>query len=589
VGGGGGGAERRRGETGRFAVAALVGGATVLRLGWHEPPVSAGVLHGAQAALLSVYVVWLAWSERGTLFRAGFGGFVREARRPMRALALAGMALCWWWPGLAATGGLLLLGHLWGAYVGALRRNLNPSVVFVGSFAGLVMMGTIGLKLPAATPTDAPISWSDAAFTATSAACVTGLVVRDTGTSFTGFGQGIILGLIQLGGLGVILFGSLVAMLMGSSLSLRAVHALADSTQPGQVSPASVRRLVLFAAAVVFGMEALGAGALYYGLPEAGVWSGAPAGFGSVGGRVFTSVFHSVSAFCNAGFATTNDGLHSLRSHWTSHVVIAGLIVIGGIGLPVYANLEQIVRRKLRGGSRPKSAPPRLSLHTKIVLWTTLSLYVVGVMGLSTGAVVDRREDVGQALLDAHFMSITARTAGFDTVAPSGIDPLGRLTLMAMMFVGGSPGSTAGGVKTVAFMILLLVAFRAAQGRASTTVFKRQIPEEMIRKAATLFVLHFVLIGATLAALLITESGPGGAGRAAGGFERLLFESISACSTVGLSMDTTGGLTDAGEWALIVGMFLGRVGSLAFLVALVGLAGKRRPRYDYATEGVTLS
>jgi trk system potassium uptake protein TrkH len=479
--------------------------------------------------------------------------------------------------------------HLWGAYVWLLQRNLNPSVVLVGSFVVLIVFGTVALKLPSSTPIEQPISWVDAAFTATSATCVTGLVVRDTGAGFTRFGEWVILGLIQLGGLGVILFGSLVALLMGSSLSLRAAHVIADTTRPGGANPASIRRLVVFAAIVVFGLEAIGAAALYVGWPGSAEWAGAPTGIDQTGDRIFASVFHSISAFCNAGFATTSDGLRSVRFHWTSHVVIAGLIVVGGIGLPVYANFASIIRWRLLRRRQRKTAPPRLSLHSKIVILATIALYLVGVVGLSAGAVLDRGGNLWQALLDGHFMSITARTAGFDTVAPVSIDPLGRLTLMVMMFIGGSPSSAAGGVKTVALVVLLLVAFRAAQGRDSTTIFKRQIPEEIIRKAAALFVLHLAVIGATLATLLVTESGEGGVGALPGGFERLLFESVSACSTVGLSMDATMGITDAGKWALICGMFIGRVGSLAFLVALVGLALKRRPRYDYATEAVTMS
>ncbi len=581
---------RRASEgTPRFALMVLFNIATILHIGWDDPIFHSQLSHWTQFLILAVYIAFLLWAERGELFKPGFRGLLRASVKPQRLIALIAVALCWWWPALAIAGALLMMLHFWSAYVWLLQRNMNPSVVFVGSFLALIFVGTVALKLPASTPPDHPISWVDAAFTSTSAACVTGLIVRDTPHEFTRFGHFVLMALFQLGGLGVILFGSMVALLLGSSISLKAVHAMTDNTQHGAASASSVRRLVIFAALVVFGLEAIGAAGLYFGWPDSVGWPGAPAGIDQPADRAFHAVFFSVSAFCNAGFATTSDSLEAVRLHWTTHLIIGGLIVIGALGLPVYANLAQIFRARIKGRlKRSTGALVRMTLHTRIVIVVSLVVHTIATLGIFLGDFFQRDEAWFVALLDGNFMSITG-TAGFTTTPPATMGPFARLSLMFAMFVGGSPGSVAGGIKTIVFGILAVAVWATISGREGVHIFKRRIPDVIVRKAITLFVLHVLLVTTVTGTLLFTEGDNLNTPKGIGIFEACLFESISGCSTVGLSLGITPDLSTGGRIAVTIGMFVGRVGSLAFLVSLIGFAAKRRPRYTYPTEAVVLS
>lgn len=567
----------------RLALAVIGVAAAVIGFGFATGQTETRIPHGIVWGALAGYAAVAWWGAR----RSQHG--VLEAARAERWIALLGAAIGWWIPGAMVCITLLLLTRLWSAYLWLLSVGVNPGLVFVGSFATLIVGGTGLLMLPASTPQGAPIGFIDALFTATSASCVTGLAVRDTGAGFTRFGQSTILVLIQLGGLGTVLFGGIVALLMGSSLSLRAVHALSDSAAGGSRGVSGVRRLVLFAGVAVLSTEALGAIVLFLSWPNS--WVGGPLGLDDWSSRAFHSVFFSVSAFCNAGFATCATGLQGMRTHWTSHVIIAGLIVVGGIGLPVLVNLAQIarswVRRRWLGH---RSMPMRLSLHSKLALLTTLFVYLAGAMLIFAGQTSQAHVPIGQAALDAHFMSVSARTAGFDTVAPASMGMLSRLTLIVSMFIGGSPGSTAGGFKTLGFAVLMLLVWSAVLDRDSVRAFGRSIRMEIISRAATLLVLHVALCLAVAALLCVTEGGdlgvePGGISA----FEQYLFESVSACSTVGLSLGITSSLSDAGKLVVAAGMFFGRVGSLALLVSLVGIARRSQARYAYPSEGVVLS
>lgn len=499
-------------------------------------------------------------------------------------LVALGLALCWWWAGLTVAGVLLLIHHLMGLATFLLDRSPNPGLVFVGSFVALIAAGTGALMLPAATPADDPISLVDAVFTSTSAVCVTGLIVRDTPTEFTRFGQAVILVLIQLGGLGIVLFSVLLAVMLGSRFSLRATHALADATMPVD-SRRSLSGMLLFVGGSVVLIESIGALALFFGWP--GEWAAAN-GFGGGEDRAFNAVFFSVSAFCNAGFATTSDSLAGLRGHWTTHGVIAPLIVLGGIGFPVLAGLWHVGRHRLRGRRVVDGELVRLSLHAKLVITTTICLYVSGVVLLWVARTVQGNEPALQALGDAHFMSVSARTAGFDTVPPASLSPPARFVLIFLMFIGGSPGSTAGGVKTIATAAIALTIWSTVRGRSVTTAFGRTLSEAMVRKAAVLLVLGLATIATLVGTLVFTESELLGAEDAEIQFEHIVFESVSACSTVGLSMGVTGQLSDAGRVAVSAGMLLGRVGPLAFLVALVRIGAGGEDRWSYPSESVMM-
>ena len=544
-----------------------------------------GEVHLAQHVLWGALIAYalVSWIE------ALRHGKHTDAARTERWIALLGAVIGWWVPGAAGCAALLMLIRLWSGYIWLLKVGVHPGLVFVGSFATLIVGGTGLLMLPMATPPDRPIRFIDALFSATSAGCVTGLVVRDTGSGFTRFGQTVILALFQLGGLGTVLFGGIVALLMGSGLSIRAVRALSDSAAAGQRGVAGVRRLVLFAGGAVLLFEAIGAAVLYVGWPDS--WPGGPEGLTHWPDRAFNAVFFSVSAFCNAGFATCATGLEGMRSAWTSHIVISGLIFLGGMGLPVLLNITQMVRSWVRRRYlRERGLPVRFTLHSKLALTTTVVLYLIGVVLIWIGQYTQANVPAWQALLDAHFMSGATRTAGFDTVGPAQMGMLSRLAMVAAMFIGGSPGSTAGGLKTVSFAVLMLMVWSAVLDRDSVRAFGRSIKMEIIARSAALLVLHAALCLTVAGVLCVTEHAergvePGGISA----YEQYIFESVSACSTCGLTMGLTPHLSDAGKIAVMTGMFLGRVGSLALLVSLAGIARRSRARYAYPSESVVLS
>ncbi len=569
----------------RLALILGANACTVLAYGWRESIFS-------ETALLRLLSAGLAADLLITLAVVAFAG-AREARvRAMRdagVLATAievvslvvGIFVSWALPlGAAMVIGVRLLR----LYLVIVRTKVPPSLILVVSFAMLILAGAAGLMLPASTPVDHPISALDALFTATSSVCVTGLVVRDTGTEFTRLGQVIILIMIQLGGLGIVVFGAIFAVLFGRSIGLRGSQTLAGATGEAASTPDALRRLVLFIAAATVLTELVSAVALFIGWPSADGWATAPPGFEQPDERAFHALFYTVSAFNNAGFATAPDSLHGLRTHWTSHVVIAGLIVLGGIGFPVLDDLRRVAIARIRRKRIENGRLVRLSLHTRMVLTASVALYIAGFLGVFISEIVQTAESVPEAALDAHFNSITARTAGFETVRPSSLGPLARFAITVLMFIGGSPGSAAGGAKTIAFAVLALAVWATINGRASAQAFKRTLPDEMVRKAATFVTLHLVLVATTTGLLSITEPRHNGFA-----LEQLLFEAVSACSTVGLSLDTTMSLSPEGRAVVIAAMFLGRVGLLAALVALVSVARDTKVRYAYPTEGVLIN
>jgi trk system potassium uptake protein TrkH len=585
---GGAGRVAARWQALRATLAVLALATVTLREGWREPLLSGGaarLLEGALLALvLASYPIAARLGDREAMKEIRSNG----ARRVEVGLALVGLlgALA---PGLLSTGvfplqevAILLLAALHGVegFIALARRRLRPGLIFVLSFALLIVLGAGALMLPAATPVEAPLGPLDALFTATSAVCVTGLIVRDTASEFTRFGQTVILALIQLGGLGILFFGALLALAVGSSLGLRAMQAVGHAGEEG-LSSRGVRRLLIFIALATMVAEAAGAAALYFGWPA--TWEGAPS-METAADRVFHSVFFSVSAFCNAGFATSPNSVEGLRFHWTSLVVVCALITLGGLGFPALDEARYTLWRRARRLLRldASRAPIRMSLHARLVLTTSLCLYLVGVGATLLGRMTQGGEAFLPALADAHFLSVTARTAGFDTVAPGELGGFSRFAVMFLMFIGGSPGSTAGGVKTIALAVMLVSVWATIRGRPQAEIFRRAIPDEAVKRAATLIVLGLATIVAVASALIAFEGHR---------FEidDLIFEAVSACGTVGLSTGVTPGLGTGGKIAVIAGMFLGRVGPLAVLVALVSVAARRRAQYAYPTEPVQMS
>jgi trk system potassium uptake protein TrkH len=438
------------------------------------------------------------------------------------------------------------------------RRRLPPPAWVALSFLGLILAGTLLLKLPVATPGGQPIGWVDALFTSTSASCVTGLAVRDTGTGFTGFGQGVLLALIQVGGLGVMTF-SLFYLVLGGRASVEQ-RELVEQTLVGAANlrPRQLLRVVFLFTVTC---EAIGAALLY------------PLLAGDLaGGALWSSVFHSVSAFCNAGFSLLPDSLVRYRGAPVVNAVIATLIVLGGLG---FLAVTDLLRH--RGRWRP------LTLHTKIVVAISGALVALGTLGFW---LLERRGSLaglgaGEQALASLFQSVTARTAGFNTVDFGALAPATLLGVIALMFVGGSPGSCAGGIKTTTAATLLLTLRAELTGRRHVNAFGRTLSRGAVAAAFAVTSSALVAANVGLFALLVAEAAGAGGAR----FLDLAFESMSALATVGLSTGVTPGLEPASKLVLVALMFLGRVGPLT-LAAI--LAGRRADDWRHPTEAVMI-
>jgi trk system potassium uptake protein TrkH len=444
------------------------------------------------------------------------------------------------------------------------RSMSNPSILFPASFIILISISAALLKLPAATPIDQPISWIDAFFTATSAVCVTGLSVRDTAAGFTDFGQAVILGSIQLGGLGVMIFGSTLALLFGARLSHRETLTLSKALDEYPVH--RITRFAWFIVLTTLLLEAAGAVILFFTLPIDPSLNGNE--------RVWFAVFHSISAFCNAGFDITGSSMIPLRDALPTYLGIIPMIILGGIGFMVLEDAYRQVRDRIKR----KTNRIRLSTHSKIVLTTTAVLLLLGAIAIFIAQADAAGEVTPQHALDALFMSTTSRTAGFTSVPMDELTSGSRFTIMLLMFVGGSPGSTAGGIKTVVFAVLILSIISTVRGREEVEVFGRALSDATVKKAGAVVAGLLGTISGAMLLLDLTEKLP---------FEPLLFEVISAATTTGLSLGITGDLSPVGRVVITITMFLGRVGALALLASLVGVAGKSA-RYKLPRDTVSL-
>jgi len=438
----------------------------------------------------------------------------------------------------------------------ALRRRARqalgatPQTFLLGGFGAAILLGAVVLWLPVSAG-DSPVSFLDAFFTAASAVCVTGLVVRDTGSGFSGFGQTVILVLIQAGGLGVMTFAALAFEALGRRMSLRAQDSVTGSLFAEGVRvgfKASVHRII----AVTLVVEALGALALFLGLrsPDrnlAAMWEAA---------------FHAVSAFCNAGFSVFPDSLVSHRGNFPVMATISALIVVGGLGYPVL--LELLDRLRIAGKSATVDER-RLSLHSRTVLIVSVFLVVAGAVMLLAAGVREPggASGVGGDIGNALFQSITARTAGFNSV-DIGKLPLATLTvLIGLMFIGGSPGSCAGGVKTTTATLWFAELAAWLSGRKHARVLGMHIPGVITRRATMLLRLAVLWNVAGVFILSLTESNGGW-----GNLRDLVFEQISAFGTVGLSTGATSGLSAAGKLWIVATMYFGRIGPLSLVLRI---------------------
>ncbi len=461
--------------------------------------------------------------------------------------------------------------HRWDVPTGqtsAWRQPITPPQMFVGSFLLLIVVGTVVLRtVPALYANGQPLGWVDSLFTATSAVCVTGLIVVDTATHFSWAGQAFLLLLIQLGGLGMLSLTSLIIVALGKRLSVRSEMVTVGS--PVVNPDIDVKRLTVDIVRFTLLLEAVGAVLLWL------QW-GPRLGYREA---VWHAIFHSVSAFCNAGFSTFSDSLVGWQAAPLSLVTVGLLVIGGGLGFLTMEECYLKVVKRIRGRTY------RLSLHSRLVLVTTLWLIIGGGVLFT---VLEWRGVLSSLpwwdrLCNGVFMSVTARTAGFNSIDYAAAGESTNFATMLLMMVGGSPGSTAGGLKTTTFALIGLVAWSKLRGQETTVFANRSIPEDTLKRAIGLLVVAVgIVVVGTLLLLICQSQLP-----QTDGFLKYSFEAVSAVNTVGLSLGVTADLTPLSRLLVASLMFFGRVGPLTLVAAFVVL----RPdghRFRLAYEDVTV-
>ena len=437
------------------------------------------------------------------------------------------------------------------------KKHMTSFQLIILGFAGVIFLGTVLLMLPISTSEQVLTPFHEALFTATSAVCVTGLVVKDTGSYWSQTGQTIILVLIQIGGLGVVTVAASVSLLSGKKISLMQRSTMQDAMSAPKVG--GIVRLTRFILKGTFLIEAAGALLLLpvfladYGLK--GIW---------------LSVFHSVSAFCNAGFDILGTAVHafpSLTGYYGStliNMVIMLLIIIGGIG---FLTWDDIYTNKLNF--------KRYRMQSKIILMTTTCLILLPAVFFFTSDL--KNLPMGNRLLAAVFQSVTTRTAGFNTINISEMSEASKAVMILLMLIGGSPGSTAGGMKTTTFMVLILNAIATFRSQENAGAFGRRLEYNVIKNAATIAMLYFSLFFCGGIAISVYEGIP---------LLDCLYEAASAVGTVGLTLGITPGLHVFSQVVLIILMYLGRVGGLTLIYAV--FSGRNKGNAKLPLEKITV-
>lgn len=440
--------------------------------------------------------------------------------------------------------------------------QISPAALLALSFLLLILIGTALLKMPEMTKS--PISWADALFTATSASCVTGLIVQDTATFFTFKGQLTIMLLFQLGGLNMLTIATFIGSFYRKSGSLQTFHLMRDFLDTRETGTLihTFRKVIYYS----FFLELTGAILLFF------LW-GNQGAFHTPGERIFQSVFHSVSAFNNAGFSLFSNGLFddSVRFSYGAHVTIMILIIAGGLGFMVLQDLS---------GKREQGTKKRywknLTVNTRLVISTTGLLFLFGAVLFfifEYNSTLNSHSTSGK-VITALFQSATTRTAGFNTVDTSMLSSPTLLLFMFLMFIGANPGSTGGGIKTTTFAVALKATWANLRGKEHVEAFKRNIQWASVNKTYAIIILALSFI--FVFSVLLSVTNPGFS------FREVLFEQISAMGTVGLSMGITGELSTAGKMIIVVSMFVGRIGSLTMAILFSRKTISKNYRYPNA-------
>lgn len=454
------------------------------------------------------------------------------------------------------------------------RTILNPAQLFIVSFLVIIIIGSLLLILPNATHTG--ISYLDALFTSTSAVCVTGLVVVDTGTHFTLFGQSIIMILIQVGGLGILTFASYFSYFFKGGTTYENQLALSDMTSSKKLGEvfSTLKYIIL----ITFGIEFFSAAFIYSSIDSSL--------FEAQADQLFFSVFHAISAFCNAGFSTLGDSLYDsgFRYNYYMQLVIILTFVLGGLGFPIVVNILKYLKYKVFTFIFPKKSkfkPWVLNLNSRINLITTLTISAVAFVlfyFLEYNNTLAEHTGFGK-VVTALFGATTPRTAGFNTIDSSAIAFPTLMMVFLLMWIGASPQSTGGGIKTSTFAIASLNILSLAKGKSKIEVFRREIADISVRRAFAIISLSLVVIG--FAIMFISIFDP----------EKQLmdiaFECFSAYSTVGLSLGITGDLSSASKFVIIIVMFVGRISMLSLVIAVFKKV--KHKNYSYPKEEITIN
>lgn len=456
------------------------------------------------------------------------------------------------------------------------KRFYNPAQLFIFSFLALIVAGTLLLQLPIAL--NKPISWTDSLFTATSAVCVTGLVVVDTATHFTWWGQVFILLLIQAGGIGILSFAGLFAYFLKGGSSYENQLAIRDFSNTDRLG--EVFTLLKRTIAITFGIELVGAAAIYWSISDlAGT---------AVGERIFIALFHSVSSFCNAGFSTLPKGLMDgmVYYNYGFQLTVACIYIFGGLGFPIVINVLKYIKHLLnrlfhKWTTRENYYRPWvMTINSKINLITTSCITAFATLLLFINEfnhVFADHQGIGKWVV-AFATATTPRTAGFNSIDFAQLHFSSILFVMLLMWIGASPNSTGGGIKTSTFALALLNVISLAKGKDRTEIFRREIASISIQRAFATMFLSLLIIGIAVFAISF--------------FERdrplleIAFECFSAYSTVGLSLGVTGDLAIGSKVILVLLMFIGRVTMLSVLIAFVKKV--RYTHYRYAEEELTI-
>lgn len=431
------------------------------------------------------------------------------------------------------------------------KTKLNGVQILALGFLAVIIIGAVILSLPISSRSGEPTNFLDAIFTSTSAVCVTGLITLDTSTHWSTFGQTVIMALIEIGGLGFMSFTVLISLILGKKITLRErlVMQEAMNTFSIQGLVRMVKYVLIFTVSVQF------FGALLLStqfVPEYGIIKG-----------FFYSIFHSISAFCNAGFDLFGTSLVGYSNNTVVILVISALIIIGGLGFTVLLELYDFKGIK------------KLSLHAKIVIITTLILIFGGTLLMllfehkNPQTIADM--NIKDKLLNSFFASVTPRTAGFNSISTNGMTLASKILTVILMLIGGSPGSTAGGLKTVTCAILVLTVISVIRGREDTEVFGRRLTKEIVYKSFIIVFIGLSLVVGVTMILSYTEVGAS--------FIDLLYETSSALGTVGLTLGLTPNLSSLGKIFIMIMMYLGRVGPLTVMLALT--RKRKKSGYKY--------